>query len=296
MATDSAVSCPSVSAQILAGEVLALTRIDDVRLSYPSDEPGPLLIGDYHLTPSCIRPGKHVVERDEDHVKVYIVVTDLNATLPRDQAQQCRPVTEEYSIPLEGFGAGETVNVWVNGTERTLVVSEAGEVTEPAVRVTGPAVQGPQVRVAQNRPPRPTPIPVVAGAILSTQERYGVTPDGFAQFTAPVEEVSMALSGVPDAAPTLTLVTTLPNSCQEFAKYEVIGFNPGLSVNVTNEYRPPAANGDCGGSHRSVETHIALEDFELGRKYERCLAYNVYVNGAPHLVRVEPASSSEECP
>ena len=116
LATGSGVACPSESAPPAPGEALALTRIDDVRLSYPSTEPGPLLIGDYHLTLSCIRPGMHVLERDGDRVKVYVIVIDLDTRLPSNQAQQCRPVTEEYSIPLEGFTAGQSVDVWMNGT------------------------------------------------------------------------------------------------------------------------------------------------------------------------------------
>ena len=192
LATSSGVACPSESAQPAPGEALALTRIDDVRLSYPSTEPGPLLIGDYNLTLSWIRPGMHLSERDGDRVKVYVSVSDLDTRLPSNQAQQCRPVTEGYSIPLEGFTAGQSVDVWMNGTVRTLVVPERGQVTEPAVRVTGPSVQGGQVQVAQNQPPRPTQITVDPAAILPTQERYGVTPDGSALFTAPVEEVRMA--------------------------------------------------------------------------------------------------------
>ncbi len=143
---------------------------------------------------------------------------------------ECEGLPGEYNLSLsavgEVFNAGDEVTVWVNGVGRTLVVPPPGQETEPATQVAGP-------HVAENRPPRPTEIPVDPATILPTQDRYGVTPDGRVLLTAPVEKVSMALSGGTGKAPTLTLVTAIPNSCQEFGKYEVIGFNPGLSVNVT---------------------------------------------------------------
>ncbi len=297
LAVDGAALCPPETSDPSPEEALTLMNVEDFRLSGP---PGSVmrLVADYRLTASCVRPEGHRLERVGDRLKVYITVTAVTSGIPI--RLECQGLLEKYSVPLRApdkvFKAGDMVTVWVNGVERTLIVPELGQVAEPATRVPEPAGRGQQPQVAENRPPRPTQIPVDPSTVLPTQERYGVTPGGFALLTAPVEEVSMALSGGTDTAPTLTLVTVLPNSCQEFSKYEVIGFNPGLSVNVTNEYRPPPKNGGCDGPYGTVETHIALEGLDLGRTYETCVTYNVYVNGVAHWIQVQPASPGERCP
>ena len=140
MAIDSAVDCPLVSTQPTAQDILALTDVRDVRLNHPTTEPAPLLIADYLLTRSCIRPDRHQVERDGDHLKVFVVVTDIDVVAPPYPRDQCRPIQrkyntlqQEYSIRLEGVTPGQVLTVWVNGIERTLRVPEPGQVTEPTV-------------------------------------------------------------------------------------------------------------------------------------------------------------------
>ena len=295
-AVDGAVPCPPESYEPKPEDILSLIHVDDVRLSGP---PGSVLrlVADYRLTASCVRPESHKLELDWDRHKAYITVTAVTSEVPI--RLECEGLPGEYNIPLsvpgKVFNAGDEVAVWVNGVERALIVPQPEQGAAPVTRVAGPAGRGPGPHVAENRPPRPTQIPVDPAAILATQERYGVTPDGFVLLTAPVEKVSMTLSGGTNTAPILTLVTAIPNSCQEIGKYEVIGFSPWLSVNVTNRYIPPKGEG-CGGSYSTVETHVALERFDLGRAYESCVTYDIYVNGVAHLVQVQPTSPNERCP
>lgn len=115
LATDSAADCPPGSAQTAPEDVLNLPTIDNVRLSHTTTETAPLLIADYTLTLSCIRPSRHELERDGDRLKVYILVTDINfENLPGPDGvynRPCQQRTLEYRIPLEEFAAGETVTV-----------------------------------------------------------------------------------------------------------------------------------------------------------------------------------------
>ncbi len=207
LATDGAVDCPPASTQPASGDVLALADVRDIRLNHPTTEPAPLLIAGYLLTRSCIRPGKHQVERDGDRLKVYVVVTDIDAVAPPYPQDQCRPIQQkydilqqEYSIPLEGVTPGQVLTVWVNGIDRTLRVPEPGQVTEPKV-IEIPPQEG---RAVALPPPPPFevncvvtkkgPLPIVA---VIGEDRiptgFDANNTGSCKFSEPVTAVRLRL-------------------------------------------------------------------------------------------------------
>ena len=207
LATDGAVECPPASTQPASQDFLALTDVRDVRLNHPTTEPAPLLMADYLLTRSCIRPGRHDVERDGDRLKVYVVVTDVDVVAPRDPRDQCRPIQreyntlqQEYSIPLEGVTPGQVLRVWVNGIERTLRVPDPGQVTKPTV-IEVPPQEG---RAIALPPPPPFevqctltkkgPLPIVA---VIGEDRiptgFDAINTGSCKFSEPVTAVRLRL-------------------------------------------------------------------------------------------------------
>ncbi len=95
------------------------------------------MAADYLLTGSCVGPESHTLERDGDGLKVYITVP-TGTPARRSVPLSCCELLGEYSIPLTGFEAGQTVSVWVNGTARNLVVPAPGQVVGPNIQGAKP--------------------------------------------------------------------------------------------------------------------------------------------------------------
>jgi hypothetical protein len=96
---------------------------------------------------------------------------------------------------------------------------------------------------------------------------------------APIESVSIAVSGGRPASNDLVVVSALPDSCHEFEAADVQRDGDTIHVAVTNS-RLTVPDIACTEIYRTVETRI-----DLGEDVEVCKGYTVVANGKEHIVQ-----------